>query len=172
MSRLRKPVSITASRESTSAPSDYVPQHPMATFSHVMAPAEESDHLDEYAEVRPFEDAEWSMKGMKKSAKKALASTKRAAKSVARKTSKFVSHKKYKRDVKRVSKIVDTIESDTKHIPNKVSAYKKKLEKALEAKEAKIKKIRDSQKDKSAFDDAVEAKLDSQEEKIYKHALE
>ena len=177
MSHIRKPVSTVAPRKYTSTCTDYVPQHPMAAFHQAPPPVE-----------RPFQHAEWSLKGFTDGAKKAASSV-----------GKFVADKRYKYAVNKVSNLVDSIESETRHMPNKVSAYKKKLDSdikaqadklkkqrqdepakiaayrgklaaAVDAKEAKIKKIRQSQKDKDAFDDAVEDKLDEQEEKIYADA--
>lgn len=189
MSRLRKPVSTVAPSAPSSEPTDYVPQHPMAAFRHVASPEPQADHLEQYAEVRPFEGAEGSWKGFKD-----------GAKNTARSAGRFVSDKKYKYDVGKASKLVGTIDSDTQHMPNKVSAYKRKLDsdiaaiaanlkqqrqdeppkieayrkklvRAVDAKKAKIKQIRERQTDKDAFDDAVEAKLDAREKKIYMGVL-
>ena len=65
MSRLRKPVSTVAPRKLSSEPTDYVPQHPMAAFRHVESPEPQPDHLEQYAEVRPFEDADWTPKAVR-----------------------------------------------------------------------------------------------------------
>ena len=200
MSRLRKTVSTVAPSAPSSEPTDYVPQHPMAAFRHVASPEPQADHLEQYAEVRPFEDAEWSWKRFKDGAKNAVRSAGDGAKNTARSAGRFVSDKKYKYDVGKASKLVGTIDSDTKHMPNKVSAYKRKLDsdiaaiaanlkqqrqdepakieayrkklvRAVDAKKAKIKQIRERQTDKDAFDDAVEAKLDAREKKIYMGVL-
>lgn len=50
--------------EQLSMPENYQPKHPMMAFQGV-APAPVADHLDEYREVRPFEDSEGLISGLK-----------------------------------------------------------------------------------------------------------
>ena len=155
MSRLQKTAtSMTETKpmEYDSGPTEYRIQHPLAAFKHV--PVEtEKDHLHQYTEVRPFEDAEWSLKGAAKSAKKAAKSAKKAAKRAGKRAAKaagnVVSKLKYKKEVKKVEKLVGKIEAEEK----------------------KIYKLRKKQKDTEAFDEAVKAKLDPAEEEIYAEAL-
>lgn len=168
MSRLQnKAASMTESKpmkyDSNSAPTDYKIQHPLAAFKH--APVQtDKDHLHQYTEVSPFEDAEWSaraaakkakekLKKAAKAAKKAGSAAARAAKKAGGKATnavgKFVGSRQLKKDVKKVEKLVDKIEVEEK----------------------KIYKLRKKQKDTEAFDEAVKAKLDPAEEEIYAEAL-
>lgn len=156
--------------DANSAPTDYKIQHPLAAFKH--APVQtDNDHLHQYTEVSPFEDAEWSaraaakkakekLKKAAKAAKKAGSAAGKAAKKAARAAKKaggkatnavgkFVGSRQLKKDVKKVEKLVDKIEVEEK----------------------KIYKLRKKQKDAEAFDEAVKAKLDPAEEEIYAEAL-
>lgn len=60
MSSLKKQETLTI--VATPAPDDYKPQHPMHDWRPTAA-VTESDHLDEYTEVNPFEDSEGNKKG-------------------------------------------------------------------------------------------------------------
>jgi len=57
MSSLKKNPSFKGSQSPVHSPSDYVPQHPYYTFKPESVTAA-NDHLDNYAETRPFEDTE------------------------------------------------------------------------------------------------------------------
>lgn len=57
MSSLRKQAAKRPTIVATPAPDDYKPQHPMHEWRPAVATAE-SDHLDEYTEVEPFEASE------------------------------------------------------------------------------------------------------------------
>lgn len=95
MSRLRKnTTAVTESKpmECDSDPTDYKIQHPLAAFKHIPAQTDE-DHLHQYTEVRPFEDAEWGFKGAKDTVKG--------------KWSKM----KMKSAAKKVRKVVDAVEN-------------------------------------------------------------
>jgi hypothetical protein len=85
MSSLKKqePPAIVA----TPAPVDYKPQHPMHEWRPTVATAE-SDHLDEYTEVNPFEDTEGKKKGLLTKAKDKL--RKRKMKGAAKKVRKLI----------------------------------------------------------------------------------
>ena len=86
MSSLKKqePPAIVA----TPAPDDYKPQHPMHEWRPAAAAAE-SDHLDEYTEVNPFEDSEGNKKGGLMAKAKAF-KNKRKMKAAAKKVKKQI----------------------------------------------------------------------------------
>lgn len=75
MSSLRKQAAKRPNIVATPVPDDYKPQHPMHEWRPAAAAAE-SDHLDEYTEVEPFEASEKnfiSKKLAKRKVKKAAA---------------------------------------------------------------------------------------------------
>ena len=151
MSRIRKnTTAVTESKpmEYDSDPTDYKIQHPLAAFKHVPAQTDD-DHLHQYTEIRPFEDAEWSFKGAGKAVKNAAGKVAKAGRAAAGKAGKVVGSLKYKKEVKKVEKLVGKIEAEEK----------------------KIYKLRKKQKDTEAFDKAVKAKLDPSEEETYDEAL-
>jgi hypothetical protein len=98
MSFLKKqePPAIVA----TPAPDDYKPQHPMHEWRPTVATAE-SDHLDEYTEVNPFEDTEGKKKGLLATAKDKI--RKRKMKAAAKKVKKQI--KKIEKPEKNIREI-------------------------------------------------------------------
>jgi len=64
MSAIKRKNSEPKVVEQLAMPENYQPKHPMMAFQGV-APAPVADHLDEYREVRPFEDSEGLISGLK-----------------------------------------------------------------------------------------------------------
>ena len=64
MSAIKRKNSEPKVVEQLSMPENYQPKHPMMAFQGV-APTPVADHLDEYREVRPFEDSEGLFSGLK-----------------------------------------------------------------------------------------------------------
>lgn len=64
MSAIKRKNSEPKVVEQLSMPENYQPKHPMMAFQGV-APTPVADHLDEYREVRPFEDSEGLISGLK-----------------------------------------------------------------------------------------------------------
>jgi len=64
MSAIKRKNSEPKVVEQLSMPENYQPKHPMMAFQGV-APAPVADHLDEYREVRPFEDSEGLISGLR-----------------------------------------------------------------------------------------------------------
>tara|TARA_B100001559_G_scaffold304257_1_gene293556 strand:- start:98 stop:466 length:369 start_codon:yes stop_codon:yes gene_type:complete len=88
-------VSVNENSETSAAPLDYTPQHPMYSV-HGSKPAQSEDHLDEYQEVDPFEGTEFSVGGLIKSVKKAAKSLKKKAKKAVKDIKKAVAVEKAK----------------------------------------------------------------------------
>lgn len=107
MSAIKRKNSEPKVVEQLSMPENYQPKHPMMAFQGV-APAPVADHLDEYREVRPFEDSEGLMSGLRSIGKsiKGAASTvgklaSGAVKGVKAARKKMKEDKKAKKEVKK-----------------------------------------------------------------------
>tara|TARA_B100001063_G_C16661754_1_gene501462 strand:+ start:159 stop:563 length:405 start_codon:yes stop_codon:yes gene_type:complete len=128
MSRLRKPTTVVAPSDYESEPTDYVPQHPLAAFRHVPTTAEDVDHLEQYAEVRPFENAEG--KRFKK-LRKGVGS--------------LFKSRRFRKAAKKVEQSISKIETEEKIVRKQRAQFKgeedefdKRLLKKLDASEDKI----------------------------------
>lgn len=145
MSRLNKEssiVSVEQSVETSEKSADYVPQHPLMNYNYVNTDVER-DHLEQYVEVRPFENTE----GKKFS--KLYNKAKGAGKSVLKGGKSLLKGRKIKSAAKKVRKVIDTVENQEKI----------------------IKKERAKFDDKEAFDKAVTKKATQKEKEIYNELI-
>lgn len=108
MSRLNRPEQLSTEDVSASfQEEDYIPQHPMLQYK--ATPDKKEDHLVNYQEVQPFEDAENIFGDMYRSAKKKVSKVVKAVK-------KKVRDRKEAKDSKKKAK--ETEETSTAEVEN------------------------------------------------------